>query len=576
MKRPRPQEDGASATQGGAPGVQVATEAHMPPAKAAKLDAGATPGSASGAALSPLGAWSSADSGAAASATAGGAATSAASSSSPPLPPSVEALEEEYVPGCLIMAENNNLVEVARSIGRDLGASFEDPADVDAVRAAEATFSAAKARLAAAEQAAGASSASSSASSSPAVVAAQADVAAAKAAFEDARRGMLARVRRAVRDGLLRVTLVKDASEVNAHRSLEGLVEVKRRALVCPNPRCRNADEGTIFFNPKEADHTCGKCGFVVAQIGLLDGDWTRNLEDKESTSQIGPAANPLLSSGFNLRTGIGMAPGVSSNRMRLLREVQDKVEIDHSSGIDAVTTERRTRQGYKDQQKMKQFEKLQAEGLRQRLPEATIQRAKVLFAAFRDNRELVTNLEETVACCLIAAVEEAAFEERKELARHAASVATAAAVASKVAAESQGPAGIQARVARPLDPERARALALRELEAKRRAEKLGHTKSRFMSFGGGSSGGAAASKKGKAGDDSDTSSSEDEETAEARRLRQEEEAARHARAGLFGAAAGARREMSREDMEALQALEVDATAFGADAFDQEEYRAPS
>ena len=62
------------------------------------------------------------------------------------------------------------------------------------------------------------------------------------------------------------------------------------------------------------------------------------------------------------------------------------------------------------DKQKVKAGDVLAAACERLDLPRPVFERARGLFAAFRDARQNVTSLNETVAACLVAAFEECVF----------------------------------------------------------------------------------------------------------------------------------------------------------------------
>jgi transcription initiation factor TFIIIB Brf1 subunit/transcription initiation factor TFIIB len=64
--------------------------------------------------------------------------------------------------------------------------------------------------------------------------------------------------------------------------------------MVCDN--CKNADEALFVEEYKSGDVICLRCGTVALEHAVYDGDWTRNFEGEESSSQIGPRPDPLLS----------------------------------------------------------------------------------------------------------------------------------------------------------------------------------------------------------------------------------------------------------------------------------------
>jgi hypothetical protein len=69
--------------------------------------------------------------------------------------------------------------------------------------------------------------------------------------------------------------------------------------------------------------------------------------------------------------------------------------------------TDRRTRVGYKDRQKKEAFVQMTHAGDALNLHEAVVQRAKELFAGFRDDRELVQQFKGVIAGCLCEAFEQ-------------------------------------------------------------------------------------------------------------------------------------------------------------------------
>lgn len=260
------------------------------------------------------------------------------------------------------------------------------------------------------------------------------------------------RYKKNMKEQVLRVTLQKDVSMINA-RIAEAEGEVVRvdapPLMVCVT--CGNADETAFLTDNKHGDTVCTRyvmlhewpavacgafsrthplgcrcwllvanhffvvhacrCGTVAVEHLIHDGDWTRAFEDEESQSQIGPAPDPLLSNRFNLRTGMALVPGVSKATMKQLRVFQEAVEM--SAMSVAGISERRTREGYKDKQKLRTNQLIEQVGERLMLSTGVIARARAIFAAFRDNREHLSNYNESVAASMIAAYEEAVMKRR-------------------------------------------------------------------------------------------------------------------------------------------------------------------
>eukprot|EP00541_Cyclophora_tenuis_P011265 CAMPEP_0116552936 /NCGR_PEP_ID=MMETSP0397-20121206/6760_1 /TAXON_ID=216820 /ORGANISM="Cyclophora tenuis, Strain ECT3854" /LENGTH=377 /DNA_ID=CAMNT_0004077935 /DNA_START=59 /DNA_END=1192 /DNA_ORIENTATION=- len=72
---------------------------------------------------------------------------------------------------------------------------------------------------------------------------------------------------------------------------------------------------------------------------------------------------------------------------------------------------ERKTRIGYKDRQKKDAFVQMTHVGDALHLHEAVVQRAKELFASFRDDRELVQSFKAVIAACLCEAFDQLSNE---------------------------------------------------------------------------------------------------------------------------------------------------------------------
>lgn len=66
-------------------------------------------------------------------------------------------------------------------------------------------------------------------------------------------------------------------------------------------------------------------CGAVVAANALYEGEWTRNFEGEEDTSQNGAAYDPLMSGAYNLKTGLF---STSSKRLKSFQRRQNGIEM--------------------------------------------------------------------------------------------------------------------------------------------------------------------------------------------------------------------------------------------------------
>lgn len=277
------------------------------------------------------------------------------------------------------------------------------------------------------------------------------------------------RYKKIVSDAIKRVTLQIAASSVNTNvNEGEFLNMVARQVEPCPN--CRSTDESRILIDERQGDRVCRNCGFVEADKIIYDGDWTRSFEGEESTSQIGPPPNPLLSNRANLSTGIGDFAGMSRSQMRQIRLIA--AAVDRGSGNTAAgVSDRRTRVSYKDRMKLQASEALTAAGECLGFAKPTVERAKVIFAAFRDNREHLTNYQESLAACLLAAVEETIFNRLKTESSLAKAAAERDDWDKDELARSETKA---APLSEKEKQERARRLREKELEEERVAKALG------------------------------------------------------------------------------------------------------
>ena len=100
---------------------------------------------------------------------------------------------------------------------------------------------------------------------------------------------------------------------------------------------------------------------------------------------------------------GGGGGSGGKRNLETILKNAHAYTELNVSQ---FGKTERRTRIGYKDRQKKDAFLQMTHTGDALNLHEAVVQRAKELFAGFRDDRELIQQFKGVLAACLCEAFE--------------------------------------------------------------------------------------------------------------------------------------------------------------------------
>lgn len=160
---------------------------------------------------------------------------------------------------------------------------------------------------------------------------------------------------------------------------------------------CNNNDQSLFVLDRKNGDVICSNCGTVVSESIMHEGSQFRKFEGEADRNHHGDAANPLYSNAHNMSTTLGgmsmgmvrggIGSGKRSNLETILRNAHAYTELNVSQ---FGKTDRRTRVGYKDKQKKGAFVQMTHVGDALSLHEAVVQRAKELFAGFRDDRELV------------------------------------------------------------------------------------------------------------------------------------------------------------------------------------------
>lgn len=180
---------------------------------------------------------------------------------------------------------------------------------------------------------------------------------------------------------------------------------------------CGNNDQSSFVLDRKNGDVICSSCGTVVSESLMHEGSQFRKFEGEVDRNHHGDAANPLYSNQHNMSTtlgGVGQVSGAGmggwgSNRSKrnletILRNAHAYTELNVSQ---FGKTDRRTRVGYKDKQKKEAFVQMAHVGDALSLHEAVVQRAKEVFAGFRDDRELVQQFKGVIAACLCEAFEQ-------------------------------------------------------------------------------------------------------------------------------------------------------------------------
>lgn len=187
---------------------------------------------------------------------------------------------------------------------------------------------------------------------------------------------------------------------------------------------CGNNDQSIFVLDKKNGDVICSNCGTVAMESLMHEGSAYRKFEGEEDRNHHGDAANPLYSNahnmsttlgGMQITTGAGLG-GFGSQKKGLevvLRNAHAYTELNISQFGKG---DRRTRTGYKDKQKRDAFHQMTHCGDALNLHEAVVQRAKEVFAGFRDDRELVQQFKGVVAACLCEAFDQLSSDGKQIL----------------------------------------------------------------------------------------------------------------------------------------------------------------
>lgn len=187
---------------------------------------------------------------------------------------------------------------------------------------------------------------------------------------------------------------------------------------------CGNNDQSLFVLDKKNGDVICSNCGTVASESLMHEGSAYRKFEGEVDRNHHGDAANPLYSNahnmsttlgGIQITTGAGMA-GFGTHKKGLetvLRNAHAYTELNISQFGKG---DRRTRTGYKDKQKRDAFIQMTHCGDALNLHEAVVQRAKEIFAGFRDDRELVQQFKGVIAACLCVAFDQLSSDGKQIL----------------------------------------------------------------------------------------------------------------------------------------------------------------
>lgn len=187
---------------------------------------------------------------------------------------------------------------------------------------------------------------------------------------------------------------------------------------------CQNKDQFSFVLDRRNGDLICSNCGTVVTESLMHEGSQFRRFEGEVDRNHHGDIANPLYSNAHNMSTTLGgisydarVSPGFGFGTKRGLENVLRNAHAFTEMNISQFgKEEKKTRVGYKDRQKKDAFIKMAHVGDSLSLHQAVLQRAKELFAGFRDDRELVQQLKGVVAACLCEAFDELSTDGKEIL----------------------------------------------------------------------------------------------------------------------------------------------------------------
>ena len=178
---------------------------------------------------------------------------------------------------------------------------------------------------------------------------------------------------------------------------------------------CGNNDQSLFVLDRKNGDVICSTCGTVASESLMHEGSQFRKFEGEIDRNHHGDTSNHLYSNAHNMSTtlgGVQMATGAGiggfGSQKRGLETVLRNAHAYTELNISQFGRgDRRTRIGYKDKQKKDAFMQMAHCGDALNLHEAVVQRAKELFAGFRDDRELVQQFKGVIAACLCEAFDQ-------------------------------------------------------------------------------------------------------------------------------------------------------------------------
>ena len=222
---------------------------------------------------------------------------------------------------------------------------------------------------------------------------------------ENAKGCEMAEVEKLISEIHAQVTAAKKKREAKEFHAAELL---RLQHVRCPG--CGNNNPSLMTTDPKEGTTVCNMCGMVVQVNNMNEGAEKRNFEGETDKNHHGPARNPLMSESYNLSTKIGGSAALYQGRGRGLVGTQQLVDLNHSQ---FGKNERHTREGYKENMKIRAFSLIEHCARSLQLHEHVVLIAKEMFAVWRDLREAVTHYKMVLASCIIKGYRDAKVKAR-------------------------------------------------------------------------------------------------------------------------------------------------------------------
>lgn len=172
---------------------------------------------------------------------------------------------------------------------------------------------------------------------------------------------------------------------------------------ICPNRECDSHIPGHPFrtiHRDEEGDFLCMDCGLVLVENDVSEGDWNRNFEDKEDTSQHGGAGDEFKSVSKNLETvryaGGKRVPGLPM-----------RTEDIGGTNLYGGNIDKRTRVSYKDKKKTEADNKIKIVTKKCGLPESVFGLARAKYSLYRDSMQKVQKNKTFTAQCIILGLQD-------------------------------------------------------------------------------------------------------------------------------------------------------------------------